>query len=75
VIALPKHAPCGLDGAGELIAGTVHARCDVVIRFRLGTNRADKSKGCGAVSKVCAKCGLRAKWNDGPCLACEKRTT
>lgn len=75
MIALPKHEPCGLDGAGEIRAGTLDARCDVVIKFRLGVRRADKSIGCGAVSKVCARCGLRAKWDDGPCGACERRTT
>lgn len=74
MIALPKHAPCGLDGAGEAHAGTLDVRCDAAIRFKIGTNRADKSKGCGALSRVCAACGLRAKWNDGPCGACERRT-
>jgi hypothetical protein len=73
VIALPKHGACGVDGAGDLRPGSLDARCDVVIKFRLGANRADRSIGCGAISKVCAACGLRAKWDDGPCGACEKR--
>ena len=79
MIALPKHSPCGLDGAGELLPGSIDARCDVVITFRRVERRgkedivADKAKGCGAVSSVCRACGLRAKWDDGPCGACEKR--
>lgn len=29
-----------------------------------------KRPGCGAISKVCRHCGLRAIWDDGPCEAC-----
>lgn len=71
MIALPKHEPCGLDGAGELIAGGCAARCEYVVTFANG--RQKKAIGCGAVSKVCGRCGLRAMWNDGPCGACERR--
>lgn len=72
MIALPPHEPCGLDGCGEPTPGNImEIQCTARITFTLA-GKPTRARGCGAVSKTCGRCGLRAKWDDGPCGACER---
>ncbi len=74
MIALPNHSPCGIDGCGEIEHGTLSVQCTTRRSFVIGGGHLAPvdARGCGKISRVCAACGLRAKWDDGRCGACER---
>lgn len=60
---------CG-PALAELEPPAGPARCAEIVEWGPAGEVVSRRPGCGAAVSLCARCGLRTRWNGGPCSAC-----